>query len=214
MRMNTRFAKGAAVLAIVAMTAIPMSAWAVPGKANVAKKAPKISAKATPKKVAKTAARTAAAAARLAAKQAALAARLDKMLANRQRAFNVAADHISVRIEAVASLATSVSAAGGDVTGVLTQLDAARAKVTEAKATEANAVVLFKAVLTATDKKAAFRAAKAEAHRARVQLSEARSLLRNAILSLEVVVNGLVPVTPVTPETPVVPETPVAPVTP
>jgi len=213
MKMNTRFAKGAAILAIVAMTAVPMSAWAVPGNgnANAGKKAPKVALKATPKKAAKAATRSAAAATKLAAKKAALAARLDKMLANRQRAFNVAADHISKRIEAVASLAATVAAAGGDVTGVLGQLDSARAAVADAKAAEVTAVEMFKAVLTATDKKAAFRAAKAQAHTARVKLSEARSILRNAILALEVVVNGLVPVTPVTPVTP---EAPVAPVTP
>lgn len=212
MKMNTRIARGTAVLALVALAAAPMSAWAVPGNSHAAtKKAPKISAKATPKKLAKAAERTAAKAVRLAGKQKALTDRMNKVLANRERAFNVAADQISRRIEAVASLATTVAAAGGDVTGVLVQLDAARAKVAEAKAAEVTAAEMFRAVLTATDKKAAFKAAKAQAHAARVMLSDSRALLRNAILSLEVVVNGLTPVTPVTPVTP---EVPVAPVTP
>jgi hypothetical protein len=196
MKMNTRFAKGAAIVALVALVALPLSAWAASGnghgsagKGNSATahapKAPKVPKVNTH--------RSATAAAKLAGKHAALEARIAKMLSNRERAFDNAASKISSRIDKVASIAATVAVAGGNVDDVLAQLQSARDKVAAAMATEEAAVVLFKAVPDATDRKAAFTEAKAQAHLARVQMSSARDLLRNAIRALEVVINGLVP---------------------
>jgi len=118
------------------------------------------------------------------------------VLTRRATVFDAAASHISARIDRVATMATTAASAGGDVTGVLAKLDVARAAIATAKDTEAQAVVAFKAVPDATDRKAVFAAAKALAHTAKTSLDEARTSLRSAIMALKVVVNGLAPVTP------------------
>ncbi|HEY5506727.1 MAG TPA: hypothetical protein VIK83_04465 [Coriobacteriia bacterium] len=190
MNLRSNLMKGAATVAVLALAIAPMSAWAVPGmgggkppKANVSQ-----SATATANKAAKTAARD--------ARMALLKQRIAMVLARRANGFDSAATRIGARIDKVAATAGTVAAAGGDVTGVLSQLDAARTALVAAKTAEATAVDMFNAVPAATDKKAAFNAAKAQAHTARLALMDARSKLRNAILALEVVVNGLQAVTP------------------
>lgn len=183
MKLDSRITRSVAAVALIALVAAPMSAWAVPGRG--ASKAPKANAS-----------RSTTAAVKLAGKKQALTDRIAKVLANRTRAFNNAASAITARIAKVEALASTVAGAGGDVQGVLDKLDAAKAAVDAAKAAEATAVDMFKAVPSATDKKAAFSAAKAQAKAARMKLTDARSLLRNAILALEVVINGLQPVTP------------------
>jgi len=182
--------KGTAALAIVALAAVPLSAWAVPGMGGG--KGPKASASqsttATTKKAANAAAR--------AARKTVLQQRIAMVLSRRANGFDHAAAAIAARIDRLAVTASTVASAGGDVTGVLAQLDAARAALVAAKAAEATAVDMFKAVPDATNKKAAFSAAKAQARTARLGLVDARTKLRNAILALEVVVNGLAAVTP------------------
>jgi hypothetical protein len=183
MKMNSRLMRGAATLALVAVVAVPFSASAVPGRGT--NKAPNTNIPQSENAAQKQSAR-----------QANLADRIAGALARRAIVFDAAASRISARIERTATLAATVAAAGGDVTAVLAKLDSARAAIVAAKAAEASAVDMFKAVPTATDRRAAFAAARAQARSARASLGEARSFLRNAIMALKVVVNGLVPVTP------------------
>lgn len=187
MKMDSKLMRGLAAFALVALVAAPLSASAVPGmggnrpaKANAT---PKVKAKGrTP--------------AFMAGKQKALHDRIAMVLEKRGHGFDAAASRIGSKIERVAAQAATVATAGGDVSSVLTQLEAARTSLAAARAAEATAVELFKAVPTATDKRAAFNAAKAQAKAARVDLTNARTQLRNAILTLKVVINGLEPVTP------------------
>jgi len=190
MNLRSNLMKGAATVAILALAVAPMSAWAVPGMGGgkVPKATASQNATATARKAANAAARE--------ARKTVLKQRIAMVLARRANGFDHAVAAISARIDRVAASAAVVAAAGGDVTGVLAQLDAARAALASAKTAEATAVDMFKAVPDATNKKAAFSAAKAQARTARLGLVDARTKLRNAILALEVVVNGLQAVTP------------------
>ena len=182
MKIDPRFTRVAATLALIAVVAVPMTASAVPGMGAI--KPPKANVN-----------RSQTANARLAAKQQALRDRIAKVLTRRATVFDAAASRISARIDRVATMATSAASAGGDVTDVMAKLDVARAAIATAKATEAQAVAAFKAVPDETDRKAAFAAAKALAHTAKTSLDEARTSLRSAIMALKVVVNGLESVT-------------------
>lgn len=190
MKMGSRIVKGAAALALVALVAAPISASAVPGRGVAG--TPQVIAARSAVVAAKQSAKTARQAARLQV----LRARIATVLARRAAGFDMVVARISARIDKTRTLAGTVASAGGDVSAVLERLDVAGSDLAAAKAAEATAVDLFKAVPDATDKKAAFAAAKAQAHTARIQLIEARSNLRNAIQALKVVVNGLQTITP------------------
>lgn len=198
MMRGSRFVKGAMALTLVLALAMPAAAFAVPGMGAKGPKAKSHNTKAAAKQTA-----------RMAEKQAKLAARIDKVLANRSRAFERAASKVESRIASVTVLATEVGAAGGVVTDVNTALTLAMDKLAAARAAEAEAVALFKAVPGATDRRAAFAAAKAKARDARMLLNDARRALNDAIMKLEAVVAAMppAPVAPVVPapEAPVVP---------
>jgi len=166
----------AVAIALVAALALPATALAAPGMGRLGM--PKSSAETTRQ-------------ARFEQRLAMLRTRLTMVLQNRKRGFDAAAAAILSRIERVSKIADKVETAGGDVSAVRESLEKARTLVTEAKAAEASAAELFKAVPSATDKRAAFAAAKAQARVARRTLQEARVTLRKAILDLRAVVNGL-----------------------
>jgi signal transduction histidine kinase len=195
---GSRFFKGAMALALVLALVAPAAAFAVPGMGAKGPKAKSHNTKAAAKQTA-----------RMAEKQAKLAAKIDKVLSNRARAFNKAADKIESRITSATALAAEVGAAGGAVTDVNTALADAKTDLDAARVAETDAIALFKLVPTATDRRAAFAAAKAKAHEARSLLNQARRHLNDAIMKLEAVVNALpvpaAPVTPPAPEVPVVP---------
>jgi len=178
MRMDTRVVKGALAIVLAAVVIVPVAAWAVPGRAPVR----------TPKA---NASRSAVATVRLQARNQLLQDRIAKALANRARGFDRAASRIGTRIDDVAALAAKAGLAGGDVSGVTSTLDQARTALDAAKAAEAKAGDMFKAVPAATDRKAAFEAAREQARTARTGLVDARALLRSAILKLEAIVTGL-----------------------
>jgi predicted nucleic acid-binding Zn-ribbon protein len=113
------------------------------------------------------------------------------VLQNRKSRFDNAAARISQRITRVEGIADRVEAKGGDVSAVRASLDKARALLVEARTAEAAAGELFKAVPTAGDKKASFAAARAQAKVAMKTLQSARVTLRNAVLDLRAVANGL-----------------------
>jgi hypothetical protein len=117
--------------------------------------------------------------------------RIARVLEGRQARFDRAASRISQRITRVSAIADRIEATGGDVSAVRALLDKARVLVEQARAEEATAVELFNAVPTGADKKAAFAAARAQAKVAMKTLQSARLTLRNAVLDLRAVANGL-----------------------
>lgn len=175
MKTSTRILKTVTAVALVAALAIPVSAFAVPGAGTMG---PKPNTHANAKNTAKRAAQ-------MAEKQLALTARLDKVLANRARAFENAAGKIQSRIESATVISETLALGGADVTTANTQLAAASEALAAARQAELDATSLFKSVPTETDRRAAFRAAKAKAHEARTLLKTARAHLRDALLSLE-----------------------------
>lgn len=177
MKMEPRIVRGAMAIGLVTALVAPMTAWAIPGRA--VQRAPKANAS-----------RSATATAQLQTRRQMLADRIDKMLANRARAFDQAASQIATRIVDVREIAAKVGEVG-DVSAAIGALDAAQVALDAARAAESQATDMFKAVSGSADRKAAFADAKVKAKAARAGLAEARSLLRTAILRLEVVVNGL-----------------------
>ncbi len=161
---------------LVVVLAAPAMAYAIPGRGMMG--VPKASADATKQ-------------ARFQNRMELLNQRVTMVLGNRTRAFNSIAARLIARIDRVAALADKAEAANGDVSAVRASLDKARALVADAKLAQAEAVTLFKAVPGATDKKAAFTAARAQAKVAMKKLQEARVTLRKAILDLRAVLNGL-----------------------
>jgi len=117
--------------------------------------------------------------------------RIALVLANRKLRFDFVTDRVTTRIARVSGLADSVEKAGGDVSGVRVSLDKARALVAQAGVAEAKAVEMFKAVPGATNRKAAFDAARAQGRIAAQTLNNARLTLRNAVLNLRAIANGL-----------------------
>lgn len=181
-----RILRVATALALAAALLVPASALALPANGRVH----------TPRA---NASRSTTATVRLAAKRAALRARIEQVLANRQRAFGAATAAISDRIGRVRAIEADIAAklpAGTVVSfdGVNAELANAQATLDLAKATESAAAALFRAVPDAGStaaRRTAFQAAIAKAHDAQVQLVDARRHLRNAILQLESIVNSL-----------------------
>jgi hypothetical protein len=161
---------------LIAVLVAPAMAYAVPGRGRMG--APKPSAEASKQ-------------ARFQNRGELLSQRVTMVMGNRTRAFNNIAARLTARIDRVARLADKAEAANGDVSAVRTSLDKARTLVADAKVAQLQAVALFKAVPGASDKKAAFTAARAQAKVAMKKLQEARLTLRKAILDLRAVLNGL-----------------------
>jgi hypothetical protein len=164
------------VFALLAALTVPAAAYPAPGRG--APKGPKASVNTT--RQAETQRRFEL-----------LKERIATALQRRNAGFENAATRISQRITRVSSIAERVEAAGGDVSVVRASLDRARGLLDKARAEEAAAVGLFKAVPSATDRKAVFSAAKAQAKVARQTLAQARLTVRNAVLDLRAVANGL-----------------------
>ena len=91
----------------------------------------------------------------------------------------------------VSALAETVSAAGGDVSLVTAKLEEASTLLAPSQATEAEAEASFAAVPQATDRRAAFAEARSRARTAIGTLQQSRASLRNALLDLRAVINGL-----------------------
>jgi len=180
MKSRSSIIKAVTAVVLVAALAVPVYAFAVPG---MGKMGPKANSHASVKQAAKRAAK-------MAAKQAALTARIDKVLANRARAFENAASKIDSRIASATVLMNTVPSPA-DTTGVAAALADAKTDLDAARLAEAAANDLFRAVPTATDRRAAFAAAKAKAHEARMLLKDARAHLSDAISKLEAIVAQL-----------------------
>lgn len=172
-----RVVQGAAIVALVAAVAVPGTAMAL-GRRGGLGLGPKGSLGAT-------------ASAQVDQRLAALKDRIVAVLQLRKARFDLAATRVADRIQKVGTIADSVEKAGGDVSGVGTSLQTAQSQLDQANADEATAVQMFQAVPSATDKRAAFRAARAQGRTARIELNTARLTLRNAILNLRAIANGL-----------------------
>jgi TolA-binding protein len=117
--------------------------------------------------------------------------RIELVLANRKSRFDLVAERVTARIARLSTLADQVEKAGGDVSGVRASLEDARDIVAQARSAEAKAVSMFEAVPAATNKRAAFAAARAQGRIAARTLDNARLKLRNAVLNLRAITNGL-----------------------
>jgi hypothetical protein len=117
--------------------------------------------------------------------------RIEMVLQIRKARFDFAVARLTARITRVSGFADVVEKAGGDVSAVRARLAEASSLLDRAKSEEAAAIELFKAVPAATDRQAAFKAARAQAKTAQATLQSARQALRTAILDLRAIVNGL-----------------------
>jgi len=187
------------VLLLVAMIGLPVFAIAGPKQSDAARSAKQGAKQAAKqaKEVAKVAAKKERAAggksnqAAKAAKQARLTTRVQQAIGNREARFAGAHSRISEKTTKLESIASTLEQAGADVSGVRSSVDSVRAKLAEAKVEEEAASGLMRGVPLATNRRAAFAAAKAQARTARETLNEARVELRNAILALRSIANGL-----------------------
>jgi hypothetical protein len=121
----------------------------------------------------------------------ALKARIVAVLELRKARFDLAAVRVSARIVRVSALADRVGAAGQDVSGVKSGLSGAQSHLDSAKSLEAQAVAAFQAVPNATNKRAAFIAARELGRRAGAELRSARTELRAAITELRAIIQKL-----------------------
>jgi hypothetical protein len=117
--------------------------------------------------------------------------RIASALTRHRGQFDAMASRVASRIEKVEALAAQVEKAGGDVSGVRSSLDRAKGLLSDAKSLEAEAVAAFGAVPDSANRRGAFAAARAKAHLAASTLNTARLTVRNAILSLRSITNGL-----------------------
>lgn len=189
----------AIVAALVAVLAVPVLAEAGLRNGRGARKNPAASALVQARKAAKTAARnhgsSASQGTRGVKTKGQPLAQLNKRIANNLRARNHRFDAVSAnlnkRINRIASLATTVAAAGGDVSAVNGKLDSARQHLANALALEQDAIAKFQAIPSAANRRAAFFDARAKGREAVAELKLSRVDIRDAAATLRVVVDGL-----------------------
>jgi len=130
-------------------------------------------------------------AARKAKHEAQLKKRISNKLNARQHRFAAVGANLTKRINRIASLATTVAAAGGDVSAVNAKLDSARAHLAAALALEQETIAKFNAIPTAENRRAAFFDARAKGREAVAELKLTRFEIRDAAQLLRSVVDGL-----------------------
>ena len=164
----------ALVMALVGALALPAMAGALPGQAQNMRRA----------------ARAAAAQAKMAGGQAVaqLTKRITNVLRARKARFDAVAANLEKRIARLDQISAKIAAAGGDVSGANAKIDEARQHLAKAKELEQTAIDKFSAIITAGDRKAAFREARAAGRTAvaelaltRVSIREPAGLLRGAV---------------------------------
>jgi hypothetical protein len=162
--------------ALIAAVAAPVAAYAIPGLGKLG--GPAASSDATKQ-------------ARFQQRQELLKQRVAAVLTRRSSVFSGIADKIAKRIARVSAIADKVEVKGGDVSSVRMSLATAGSLLEQAKTEQAKAATMFAGVPDAANKKAAFAAARAQAKVAVQTLKQARVTLRNAVLNLRAIVNGL-----------------------
>ncbi len=131
-----------------------------------------------------------------AGKRALLRQRIAESLERRKVRFDAAVAEVLDGIDGATTVADGISSAGGDTSAVRTELDRATRRLADARSAEASAAAQFKAVPSAANRRSAFNAAGAQARLAVRLLSNSRISVRNAILDLRAIANGLRGVTP------------------
>jgi ABC-type transporter Mla subunit MlaD len=191
--MNTtgRIMRGALALSVVAALAAPITALAIPGQGFAGTKGPGSGVKAPAGVRTPRASVEASRQAFRDQRQAILKQRIELALSIRKLRFDENAARLAARITKVTGFADAVEQAGGDVSAVRTRIAEAASLLERAKAEQAKTVDMFNAVLSATDKKAAFQAARAQARTSIETLKSSRDALRGAVLSLRAIANGL-----------------------
>ena len=137
--------------------------------------------------------------------------RIERILAQRKAKFDRAEALLQRRIDRLTAIASRAETMGVDVTEAKAALADAQTELGNAATEEDEAADLFKAVLTASDKRAAFAAARAQARvaqkalqRARLQVVRALRLLHQAVDESQVWSPNASPT--VSPEAPEAPE--------
>jgi hypothetical protein len=120
-----------------------------------------------------------------------LEARIAAVLERRKTRFDNVSARLTARVVRVSAIADKVAAVGGNVTSTRALLDSASAHLTAASDLEAKAVDAFRAVPSASDRRAAFAAARTIGRQAAAELASARRDLRKAVVELRAVVNSL-----------------------
>ncbi len=117
--------------------------------------------------------------------------RVMNVLRARKARFDAVAANLVKRQARVEALASKVAALGGDVSKFRTMLEASEQALIQARTQEQVCVDAFKAVPEATDKGAAFRAAKGEGRKAVELLKQSRTQLREAARELRAIAEQL-----------------------
>jgi len=117
--------------------------------------------------------------------------RITNVLRARKARFDAVAANLVKRQARVEALAGKVEALGGDVSKFRTMLQASEQALEQARAQEQVCVEAFKAVPDATDKGAAFRAARAEGRKAVEYMKQSRTKLREAARELRMIAEQL-----------------------
>jgi hypothetical protein len=125
-----------------------------------------------------------------------LQARIERTLRQRKAKFDRVEARLKKRIERLGRIADDAAAKGIDVTAAKAALTKAGEQLAIAAAEEVKAQEMFKAVLDATDKRAAFSAARAQAKVAQKALQRARLEIVNALRVLHKAIEAAGTTTP------------------
>ncbi|MCE5204470.1 MAG: hypothetical protein ABFC80_09625 [Coriobacteriales bacterium] len=106
--------------------------------------------------------------------------RIENVLRARKARFDAAVANLIKRQDRVEALAGKVEALGGDVAGVRARLEESRRLLGQARAQEEVCAAAFRAVPDATDRRGAFRDARAKGREAVELLRQSRTVLRRA----------------------------------
>ncbi|PKQ37663.1 MAG: hypothetical protein CVT59_06360 [Actinobacteria bacterium HGW-Actinobacteria-1] len=117
--------------------------------------------------------------------------RIENVLRARKARFDAAAANLVKRQARVNVLADKVEALGGDVSQVRTMLQECTRLMEQTRTQEQVCVEAFKAIPEATDKGAAFQAAKAQGREAVALMKQTRTQLREATRTLAQIADGL-----------------------
>lgn len=117
--------------------------------------------------------------------------RITNVLRARKARFDAVTANLVKRQARVEALADKVEALGGDVSTFRTMLEASEQALAQARTQEQVCVDAFKAVPEATDKGAAFRAARGEGRKAVELLRQSRTQLREAARELRAIAEQL-----------------------
>jgi hypothetical protein len=120
-----------------------------------------------------------------------LEARIAAVLARRTARFDRVSGRLTTRIAKVSSIIDRVAEAGGDVTASRKLLDSAKDHLAKGSDLEAKAIAAFKEIPNATDKRAAFMAARDIARSAGDELRSAKTELRSSVVGARSVITEL-----------------------